>query len=168
MSWRSVKCPYCGDENPRDKNYCGSCGKPLSNFQAEPAAGAAPFIPGPRLKVLMDQEDELLWYCRVECKLETHRVTTEGEAYVEEWAGNEMALTRKLLAFFRTRRKGQDTETKVVARPEVRSVREAFTWWPGNMKIVLQMPQARWKIQLASADGEKILELLSKSPSPSQ
>ncbi len=166
MSWRSIKCPYCGDENPRDKNYCGNCGKPLSAFQVEPPAEGVNFIAGPRLQALMDPDDELLWYCRVECKLETPRVATEGESYVENWTGNEMALTRKLLVFFHMRRKGSETEAKVLARSEVRAVREEFTWWPGNIKIVLQGPQARWKIQLAAADGEMILQLLSKSASP--
>ncbi len=163
MSWRSIKCPHCGDENPRDKNYCGNCGKPLSMFEAEPPAAGAPFVAGPRLKALMDQDDELLWYCRVECKLEAQGTTPGSGSYLEAWAGNEMALTRKLLVFFRVRRKGSETEAKVLPRPEVRAVREEFTWWPGNMKIVLQVAQARWKIQLASADGEKILELLSRS-----
>ncbi len=163
MHWRSVKCPYCGDENPRDKNYCSNCGKPLGVFEAESPAEGTDFIAGPRLQALMEQDDALLWFCNVECKLETRRLAPEGETFIEEWAGNQMALTRKLLVFFQARRKGNPTEAKVLSRTEMRGVREEFTWWPGNMRILVQVPEARWKIRLAAADGEKILELLSKS-----
>jgi hypothetical protein len=37
----SLRCPYCGNENPGDHRFCGMCGRPLVETRSEPPASQA-------------------------------------------------------------------------------------------------------------------------------
>jgi hypothetical protein len=43
----SLRCPYCGNENPGDHRFCGMCGRPLVETRSEPTPTQAAREPEP-------------------------------------------------------------------------------------------------------------------------